>query len=165
MEDLEINRNSEVRSKHSLRRRSTIIKNDGYEYIRVTGGRAFRVHRLVAEVFKTKPHPDADIIDHINGTRVLNHVENLQFITQRQNVVFGSGCPAVAINNVTGEVVIFDYIQENCIEASCNLPYTSNSRVKACTVKWTRLDSHHKNTKINCHLSLKTIQLSKDKHM
>ncbi|KAL9544679.1 hypothetical protein MBANPS3_007502 [Mucor bainieri] len=80
--------------------------------IRVAGGGTFRVHRLVAGAFKTKPHPDADIIDHINGTRALNHAENLQCVTQRQNVVFGSGCPAVAINNDTGEAEVFDCIED-----------------------------------------------------
>lgn len=66
----------------------------------------------IDQLQKPSRQPDSEIVDHINRTtRALNQAENLQFVTQRQNVVFGSGCPAVAISNETREVEIF-----NCIE-------------------------------------------------
>lgn len=46
------------------------------------------VHKLVSIVFLGhEPDGHRIVIDHINGDRLDNRVENLQFITQRQNTV------------------------------------------------------------------------------
>jgi hypothetical protein len=46
-----------------------------------------RIHSLVAEAFLNhKPNGMEKIIDHINGDKHDNRVDNLQIVTQRQNV-------------------------------------------------------------------------------
>ena len=49
--------------------------------------KAFLVHRLVAEAFLPKQN-GKDVIDHINGVRNDNRVENLRWCTQKENTNF-----------------------------------------------------------------------------
>jgi hypothetical protein len=55
------------------------LKNNGKRF-------DFTVHRLVAEAFLDKPI-GKDIINHINGIKTDNRVENLEWCTQSENIV------------------------------------------------------------------------------
>lgn len=58
-------------------------KNDGYEYI-ILSGKTFKVHRLVAQAFipnsENKPQ-----VNHIDGNRINNKIENLEWMTCAEN--------------------------------------------------------------------------------
>ena len=65
---------------------------DGYLVIHLrdsenSRNRLLKVHRLVAEAFIPNPN-QYDCIDHINGVRSDNRVENLRWCTNSQNVNF-----------------------------------------------------------------------------
>lgn len=47
--------------------------------------KAFRVHRLVAKAF-IGPCPDGHEVNHIDGDRTNNHVENLEYVTRAENM-------------------------------------------------------------------------------
>ena len=69
--------------------KKTYINKDGYEYIRLSvnkKGKTFRVHQLVAFTFLDIK--SECVIDHINGIKIDNKVENLRFVTQRTNLEF-----------------------------------------------------------------------------
>lgn len=63
-----------------------------------------QVHRLVGETFLTKPDPTADVIDHRNRNRCDNRVENLEWVSTKQNSERGSG-RAVKQLSLTGELI------------------------------------------------------------
>lgn len=67
------------------------LDQDGYPHIFFNvNGRRFKrmVHRLVAESFLVKPPSDCEI-NHKNGTRNDNRLENLEWVTHQENVLHG----------------------------------------------------------------------------
>lgn len=61
------------------------LNGHGYAHV-FRGGKAYKVHRLVAETFLENPN-GYTIIDHISRDRSDNNVCNLQFCTQQQNML------------------------------------------------------------------------------
>ena len=66
------------------------LDKDGYPivHIRLNGkGKIWKVHRLVAEYFIENPNKYSEV-DHINGFRNDNRVDNLRWCTSKQNANF-----------------------------------------------------------------------------
>lgn len=66
---------------------STCIKRDGYAYISLTKNKitkSRRIHRLVAETLIPNPHC-LEAVDHVNGIKTDNRVENLEWCTRAEN--------------------------------------------------------------------------------
>ena len=60
-----------------------LSKNGGYCRITISK----HVHRLVAEAFIEKPDDERSWVDHIDGNRSNNNVENLRWVTPSENVM------------------------------------------------------------------------------
>jgi hypothetical protein len=61
------------------------IDNFGYYFIRLKEGR-FRIHRLVMKYFgKPSPGPEYEI-DHINRNKLDNSINNLRWVTHKENI-------------------------------------------------------------------------------
>ena len=59
--------------------------HSGYLQVGLSGSRNLKlVHRLVAEAFLPNPE-NKSTVDHINGNRADNRVENLRWTTQKEN--------------------------------------------------------------------------------
>ena len=77
------------------RKRSIILKtspmSNGYLKVRLykaAVGTGFMVHQLVARLFLGhNPDGNNEVVDHINNIKTDNRVENLQIITNRENVI------------------------------------------------------------------------------
>lgn len=86
--DVEVNRKGEVRKKSTKLSKSPTYDAYGYLYLVIsngTGYKTFRVHRLVAQAFL--PNYDEHlVVDHLNGIRDDNRVENLCVKTQTENI-------------------------------------------------------------------------------
>ena len=74
------------------KRRSTELKGGtdtwGYKIITLSDkakAQTHKVHRLVAQAF-LGGRPEGLVIDHINGNKSDNRADNLQYITQRENI-------------------------------------------------------------------------------
>lgn len=74
-----------VRREHFM---TTRVSNTGYERVGLWDGsrqRSFSVHRLVAEAFLFRP-PGTYQVNHIDGDKLYNVVENLEWTTQSENM-------------------------------------------------------------------------------
>lgn len=65
-------------------RKVTVNKKRGYVYCR-TSKRNYLVHRLVAEAFIPNPL-GLKYVDHLDCDKTNNRVENLEWVTQKENV-------------------------------------------------------------------------------
>ena len=80
-----------IRNKNANNERIKLLKLSivgiGYNMITLCNGKLKRklVHRLVAQAFIPNPN-NYPIINHIDGNKLNNHVSNLEWCTQKQNV-------------------------------------------------------------------------------
>lgn len=131
----EVSSNGRVRSKalknyqagsRIMSKKEKILKfaerSDGYYIVNVSGykhRRTWKVHQLVADVFLSNPK-NLPIINHIDGNKKNNSVENLEWCTHKHNsqhafdvlgnkannVMFGSKNPASrkVVDSVSGNI-------------------------------------------------------------
>ncbi|CAE7357887.1 unnamed protein product [Symbiodinium natans] len=59
---------------------------DGYRVVK-KGGKALRVHRLVAATFLGQPESPDLVVNHRDSDRTNNHVRNLEYVTKSQNLL------------------------------------------------------------------------------
>lgn len=85
--DLEFNRNGFIRNKISKRVYSNNPSTDGYVAIR-TDKYIGKAHRLLMEVFKPIENMNDYYVDHINGKKWDNRIENLRWATPAQNNIY-----------------------------------------------------------------------------
>lgn len=88
-----------------------LSKNGGYCRITISK----HVHRLVADAFIEKPNEEKCWVDHIDGNRSNNNVENLRWVTPSENALsFGHESRRknkrrkVRATNLNGETIIFE---------------------------------------------------------
>ena len=105
-----------VSNKGRVRKDSTgqimvLSKNGGYSRITISK----HVHRLVAAAFLEKQDDKKCWVDHIDGNRSNNNVENLRWVTPSENALsFGyesrrkNKMRKVRATNLDGETIIFE---------------------------------------------------------
>lgn len=62
------------------------ITNAGYYQVATDNGRAYGVHQLVAKTF-IGDCPKGKVVDHKDNDKLNNNVENLQYLTRRENCI------------------------------------------------------------------------------
>lgn len=125
----EVNKLGQVRNKKTGRILKQSIRKDGYRQVML--GRKtipLYIHRLVAIAFIPNKH-NLSQVDHINGDKSDNTIENLRWVTASENSMgWGFGervkniCkPIIATNSITGEVLEFKSRKETSEYFKCSI--------------------------------------------
>lgn len=86
-----INKSGELRDKETNRIRVGCINSDGYrvfEIRRKDYKKAIQIHRALMIAFNPIENPENYVVDHINGKRDDNRLENLRWVTNAQNIKY-----------------------------------------------------------------------------
>ena len=99
------------------------IDQDGYRLVTIYRNNTKsnkRIHRLVAQAFIPNPENKSHV-NHIDEDKTNNRVDNLEWMTAKENINYGThnervsktmGIPVIAINCITGESKEFHGISE-----------------------------------------------------
>lgn len=97
--------------------------SNGYNRITIT----LNVHRLVAGAFLEKQEDERNWVDHIDGNRSNNNVENLRWVTPSENALsFGynsrikNKMKKIRATNLNGETIIFNSRRETAEYFKCS---------------------------------------------
>lgn len=85
--------------------------------------RSTSVHRLVAETYIPNPN-NYDTVNHINEDKTDNRVENLEWLSNADNVVY-SKAKTRLIKTPSGEIIVIKNLAKWCREV-LNLPSSGN---------------------------------------
>ena len=93
--------------------------NSGYARLKLNG-KSVRVHRLVMELFKG---PSDLTVDHIDGNKLNNSLDNLQYLTREENLIKSIAIP-IYYDNVkyrsTNELARKLNVSKNTIKYNLN---------------------------------------------
>jgi hypothetical protein len=88
--DYAISTNGDVKSLRFNRILKKSINSSGYYYINLLNNRQRKttaVHRLVIEHFGQTPPDQNLVVDHINGNKLDNQIDNLEWVTIKENTL------------------------------------------------------------------------------
>lgn len=127
-ENYSINEKGIVKNNITNREKSAYInKKSGYLFVDLWADNTCTkktIHRLVAEAFIPNPE-NKPTVDHINGIRTDNSVENLRWATySEQNSRFstiGVRSEKVMVTHENGDIMIFDKITDVAKHFNCNI--------------------------------------------
>ena len=81
--ELEVSKEGNIRSKNT---KILYTSTSSQDYIDVpANGHRERAHRVIMKIFNPIEEPEKFVVDHINGIRTDNRLENLRWVTDEQN--------------------------------------------------------------------------------
>ena len=117
---------------YSIKSNSLLVQHEtekGYFRVNVTiDGQCYhrRVHRLVAETYIPNDNPELDTVDHIDGDKSNNSVENLQWMSRGDNIRKSNSIPVIVKDLSTEYTKEYNSIYEAANDLS--VPYSSVCR-------------------------------------
>lgn len=88
-ENYEISNLGNVRNKKTKRILKPAISNKGYYLVGLSNkckSHTYTIHKLVMEHFNRCAF-DYEVINHIDGNKLNNNINNLEYVTQRENCI------------------------------------------------------------------------------
>lgn len=121
---LEVSNLGKLRNTKTKHIYKTSLNKQGYYQVCISLGsrgdkKIFRIHRCVAETFLENTYDKDIVVNHKNGIKIDNSVENLEFVTQSENrihaIKIGLSVPKSGIECSSSKLSISDikFIIEN----------------------------------------------------
>lgn len=125
---------------HKRKLKSQSTSKRGYNFVTISKNTKmymFNVHRLVALAFIPNPH-NKPCVNHIDLNQLNNHVSNLEWCTQKENVhhaiknghVSPINIKVMVMNKSTKEKIIFKSQNQASLFMGKNKQYLSNTKIK-----------------------------------
>lgn len=108
-----VNEYGEVLNTDNCKYLSQFLDDNGYKQVSLNG-KTFRVHCLVAEVFHGG-RPPGFVVDHVDGDKLNNYKENLEYVTSDENAQRYFMKPYI-ITSPTGKVYTARTLRSFCKE-------------------------------------------------
>lgn len=92
--DYAISSTGEVKSLRFGRLLKKSTNGSGYQYVNLLNNKQRKttaVHRLVIDHFGKKPNIQNAVVDHINGNKLDNTIDNLEWVTIKENTLRAYG--------------------------------------------------------------------------
>lgn len=84
LEDYEVSDDGRIRNIHNKREIKQFVGKDGYLRTQIAG-KTRLVHRVIAKAYITED-PDREFVNHKDGNKQNNHVDNLEWSTKSENL-------------------------------------------------------------------------------
>lgn len=108
-------------------------KNDsGYEYVNLIHNRIKKttaIHKLVMEHFGPEKPSEQMIIDHKDGNKINNHIDNLEWVTIQENTIRGYK------NNDKKELVLQLKKENKTVKEICSIVGLGSDAVRQTLIK------------------------------
>lgn len=79
------------------------VSNDGYMCFSYEG-KQYKIHRVVLETFNPIAHSETMVVDHIDGIKTNNFLENLRWVTHEENTSFNA-TNRQSINSIINQMI------------------------------------------------------------
>ncbi|WP_304576706.1 HNH endonuclease [Romboutsia ilealis] len=123
--DYYINRIGDIYSLKTKKYLSPAIDKDGYKIVCLTtkksGRKNYKVHRLVALTFLIYRESHRNIVNHKNGIKTDNRVENLEWCTVQENSIHSVRNGMTTYEHKRGEKSNFNKHSEDTVRTICEL--------------------------------------------
>jgi hypothetical protein len=127
-----VNKNGEIKSLRYNRILKSAKSDSGYTYVNLSNNKIIKtnsVHKLVMEHFGEEKHDDNLIIDHIDGCKSNNKIENLQWLSIKSNT-------EKFYNNFDKKIKIVELHKQNySVKEICKLVEMSQHTVRQTILK------------------------------
>ena len=111
--EYEVTKSGFIRKKNN---KKIITTKSSYGYIQlVVNGKSYLVHRLIMQTFNPVQNMEEKIVDHINGIRTDNRLENLRWATPLENMSFKKENRYEIQKNIQKAIQKFGYDEFNQI--------------------------------------------------